>query len=208
MRKSLGLLVAGCLAVALGGCDQQPTQFNRGTQARSGVADRDAQAKRGASGVIEATAQYRAVKSTAAMNHGLRVGERVGTLSVTDDGSELTVEGSARGLDPEGPYVSLFYDKASPVQGPGACEPGRNVGTGTDHPLSLTQAQMEIGDGGSLALWDVAEDGTATLGPTSTLEYVPVDMIGTVSIRDARVNNGFGPEAVVACGKVTRDPAH
>lgn len=164
-------------------------------------------ANHGATGVIEAGAVYRAVNSTAAKNHGFRVGERVGTLSVTDDGSNLTVEGVASGLDPDVGYVSLFYDKASSPQGPRAWEPGRNVGIGTDHPLSLTLKQMEIGEEDeSIDFWVVDSDGDATLGPTSTVEYVPADMIGTVSIRDVRVNDGFGPDAVVACGKVTHDP--
>ena len=194
-------LLAGLVIL---GCDRQPHQPQRaGTE----VEVTDLQADHGVKAVASATAEYRVVNSTAARNHGLQVGERVGILSVTDDGSSLVVEGSASGLDPAGVYVSLFYDKASSPQGPRACEPGRNVGTGTDHPLSLTLGQMEIGSGGSLDLWNVDMNGDATLGPTSTLEYVPVDMIGTVSIRDARVNAGFGPQAVVACGKVTHDPA-
>lgn len=173
----------------------------------------DVQASHGTTGMIEASAEYRAVESLAADNHDFRVGEKVGSLSVKDDGSNLTVEGTASGLDPEGAYVSLFYDKRSSVQGipasdraahnAGACEPG----LGEDHPQFLTEAQMVIGSDGSIDLWDVRADGTASLGPTSTLAYVSVEKIGTVSIRDARVNEGFGPEAVVACGVVTHDPA-
>lgn len=206
MRNVISLFVAAVVPLAAGACTEQPTTPDPAAQ--EGVL-----AKRGASGVIEARAVYRAVKSTAAGNHGFRVGERVGTLTVTDDGSSLTVEGSASGLDPEGVYVSLFYDKRSSAHGipasdnaasnAGACEPG----TGSDHPQFLTAGQMEIGSGGTLDTWDVESDGDATLGPTTTVEYVPVDMIGTVSIRDARVNNGFGPQAVVACGVVTRAPA-
>lgn len=195
MGKVLSLSVVGILAVAMAACDEQPTESTP-------LEPAEVRASHGATGVLEATAIYKAVKSQAAANHGFRVGERIGTLSVTDDGSELTVVGSASGLDPDGPYVSLFYDKASPAQGPVACEPGRNVGTGTDHPLSLTIAQMEIGSGGSIDLWDVDGSGNASLGPTSTLEYVPADMIGTVSIRDARVGGGLVPDAVVACGVV------
>lgn len=207
MRKLLCLSVAGLFALALGACDEKPT-------APTAAELPAVQASHGTAGVIEASATYRAVNSTAAENHGFRVGERVGTLSVTDDGSSLTVEGAASGLDPGGIYVSLFYDKRSSAQGipassqaannAGACEPG----VGEDHPQFLTVEQMEIGSGGSIDLWDVDSDGDATLGPTSTLEYVSARKIGTVSIRDARVNGGFGPQAVVACGVVTHDPAN
>lgn len=201
MRKLLTLPLIAALSVGFAACDGQPTEPTADASLQSVARSH------GATGVFDATAVYRAVNSTAAANHGLRVGERVGTLSVTDDGAALTVVGSASGLDAAGVYVSLFYDRASPAQGPDACEPGRKVGTGTGHPLSLTIAQMEIGSAGSIDLWDVDASGNASLGPTSTLEYVSAGMIGTVSIRDARVNNGFGPEAVVACGVVRHDDA-
>jgi len=195
MKKSLDLLLLTALALAVGACDGEPTDT-------VGIEDLSMVANHGAAEVIEAVATYKAVKSTAAANHGFTVGEGVGTLTVIDDGSALIVEGMASGLDPAGPYVSLFYDKASPAQGPDACEPGRGVGTGTDHPLSLTIGQMVIGSGGTIDLWEVDASGEGTLGPTSTVEYVSADMIGTVSIRDARVNGGFGGDAVVACGVV------
>lgn len=123
-----------------------------------------------------------------------------GSITVTDDGGAITVVGSATGLDPAniGGYVSLFYDKASSVQGPHACEPGRNVGTGTDHPLSLTILQMILDDA-----WVVDSDGVGSFGPASPLAYVPADMVGTISIRDVRVSGGVGPEAVVACARLT-----
>lgn len=206
MRRLFGLSVLAVLVALAGACDERPVEPAT-TQVQS------LQASHGTNGVIQASATYRAVKSTAAENHGFRVGEKIGTLSVTDDGTSLTVEGEASGLDPAGVYVSLFYDKRSSVRGSpssdkaannaAACEPG----LGSDHPQFLTVEQMEIGSGGSIDLWDVAGDGTATLGPTSTLEYVPVKKIGTVSIRDGRVNGGFGPQAVVACGMVTHDPS-
>lgn len=136
-----------------------------------------------------------------------------GSVSIADDGSSLTIEASAVGLDPDNKgegegYVSLTYDLASPVRGPEACEPGRGVGTGTEHPLSLTLLQMLIGDADSegpfgLELWDVDSGGEGTLGPVGVHEYVPVDRIGTVSIRDLRINGGFGPEAVMACARIT-----
>lgn len=188
MRKLISLPVVAALLGLAAACQEQHP-----TAPESAIA-----ADHGRTGVIEARADYRAVGTEAAENHGLRVGESVGTLSVTDDGSDLTVSGEASGLDSEGLYVSLFYDLASPAQGPEACEPG----VGENHPLFLTDEQMEIGSGGSIDVWDVDANGDATLGPTSTLEYVPAQKIGTVSIRDVRVNDGFGAQAVVACGVV------
>lgn len=106
--------------------------------------------------------------------------------------------------------MPLFYDTASSDRGnpssdsanigASACEPGV---INADHLLFLTIEQMEIGSGGTLDVWLVKPTGEATLGPTPTLEHVPVKKIGTVSIRDARVNGGFGPEAGIACGDVT-----
>lgn len=225
MRKLLSLSVVGLLALAVGSCGEQPT--DPATTELPSV-----KASHGAGGVIEASAVYRAVGTEAAEElNGFERGERVGTLSVTDDGSSLKVTGSARGLDPEVIYVSLFYDKRSSAQGSpksgraalnaSACEPGAGTALGADHPQFLTAGQMEIGPGtspGPLAWWDVEPDGTARLGPTSTQEYVPVKKIGTVSIRDTRIAQvdldgdgepepGTGPDAVVACGVVTHDPA-
>lgn len=228
MRKLLSLSVVGVLALAMGGCDERPTE-----PATSQVEAPSVKANHGTSGTVEASAVYRAVGTEAAAElNGFQRGERVGTLSVTDDGSSLTVTGSASGLDPEVVYVSLFYDKRSSAQGSpksgraavnaSACEPGVGTALGADHPQFLTAGQMEIGPGsspGPLAWWDVAPDGSATLGPTSTHEYVPVEEIGTVSIRDTRIAQvdldgdgepepGTGPDAVVACGVVTLDPAN
>lgn len=194
---TFGLFITGCDGTSTGpgvasneavqGPKQAPTAYSHGK-----------------TGKYVANGTYRAVKSTAAMNHGFRVGETVGEIWVTDDGSALTVKGTAEGLvNNDTRYVSLFYDKASPPQGPEACEPGVEEG----HPLFLTLEQMEIGSGGTLDFWDVDSNGDATLGPTTTVAYVPAKMIGTVSIRDVTVNRGFGPEAVVACASVTHAPA-
>lgn len=127
-----------------------------------------------------------------------------GVVAILDDGSKTVVSALAMGLDPDNSvgYSSLLYDRASQLQGPEACEPGKNVGTGTDHPQSLTLLQMIIGNFGT-GEWVVNADGTGSLGPFETLEYVSLDRVGTISIRDLRINGGFGPEAVVACGKVT-----
>lgn len=214
MRRILALSGSLLLAVAVSACDQQPMTVDSQTQAAPAT---DLNASHGSGVITEASAVYRALGTEAAELNGLDRGERIGTLTVTDDGNEnLTVVGSARGLEQDVVYVSLFYDKRSSAGGSpsssnaalnaGACEPG----VGSDHPQFLTDGQMEIGPGsspGPLAWWDVDSDGTATLGPTSTQEYVPIKKIGTVSIRDARVNGGLGAEAVVACGVVTRTPA-
>lgn len=218
MRKLMSLSLAVLFAGVAGACEQLPEQPSQDVP--------DASASHGATDETEATATYRAVDTEAANEHGLRVGQQVGTLSVTDDGSELTVTGEASGLlDDDERYISLFYDKASSAQGPHACEPG--VGEG--HSLFLTPAQMIIGPGSNTvfpppfgaphAAWVVDASGDATLGPSGTLQYVPTDMIGTVSIRDLTVSDadldgdgeldpGAGPEAVVACGVVTHDAAN
>lgn len=225
MRRLLGVSVAVLLVLPLVACDEQPTRLEDQGQVAS---ETEMSASHGSSDQVTASAVYRAVGTAAADSNDFDRGERVGTLTVVDDGEELTVTGEARGLDPEVVYVSLFYDKRSSVQGSpasgeaannaAACEPG----LGEDHPQFLTGEQMEIGPGdspGPLAWWDVESDGTATLGPTSTHEYVPVEEIGTVSIRDTRIAQvdldgdgepepGTGPEAVVACGVVTHDPAN
>lgn len=229
MRKLLTLSVVALLALTVGACQDQPTAVDQAqpevsaSQSATGVSP----ANNAGNGMVAASGVYRAVNSTAAKNHGLRVGEEVGTISVVDDGSALTITGEASGLmaDEDQRYVSLFYDRAASVQGPRACEPGRNVGFApeSDHPLALTLGQMVIGPGtpphsilvlgAPHATWDVDSDGGATLGqptPTSTLEYVPADMVGSVSIRDTEIDGpigpGTGPDAVVACAKITHEP--
>ena len=131
-----------------------------------------------------------------------------GAVAIIDDGTKTVVSALAIGLDPSNStgYSSLFYDRASQLQGPEACEPGKNVGIGTDHPQSLTFPEMIIGNFGT-GEWVVNADGSGSLGPFETDDYVSVDRVGTMSIRDLRVIGPFGPgtgtAAVVACGKVT-----
>lgn len=220
MRKIGSLIIVTLLAVPMAACDEQPTDLARDTQV---TPRQEVAASHGQTGVVEATAVYRAVDTEAARAHGFERGERVGTLHVVDDGSSLTVTGQASGLAPDADerYWSLFYDKASSAQGSpssdnahvgaNACEPGV---FDSDHPLFLTLGQMIIGDGTGgpfglgLDFWDVDGDGNGSLGPTSTVEYVPVKEIGTVSIRDGQFLDPNNPEQqVVACGVVTHDPA-
>lgn len=229
MRRLLSLSMVVLLALALGACQDRPTTVEQGSAATASQGETEVSpADHGSNGQLEAGGVYRAVNTTAASNHGLSVGEKVGTISVVDDGSELAITGEASGLTADGDqrYVSLFYDNASSVQGPHACEPGKNVGFApqSDHPLALTLGQMVIGPGtpphsililgAPHASWNVDSDGEATLGqptPTSTLEYVSADMVGSVSIRDTEIDGpigpGTGPDAVVACAKITHQPA-
>lgn len=203
MRKLISLFVAGLLAVSLGACDQQLTRPD--TQS----SETQINADRGQASTVVASADLRAVKTLGARDHGFKVGEKVGTIEVTDDGTTIVVtDGEASGLDPGNSfgYLSLFYDKLSSVAGSpssensainaSACEPGADE----EHPLHLTEGQMLA------AIWAVDSDGNGTPFDLDG-EYVAVDEIGTVSIRDLRINEGFGPDAVVACGVVTRDPA-
>lgn len=121
-----------------------------------------------------------------------------GHLAITDDGSSLTVTGTARGLDPSNPvgYASLFYGIGSVPGGPHSCEPAPEAEN------RLTQAQMFIG------FWVVAADGTGTLNATMTGDaYAPVERINTASIRDLNIGGGFPQESVRACGQIAVHPA-
>ncbi len=127
-------------------------------------------------------------------------GSRVrGALSITDDGSELMIAGTADGLDPLNTigYISLFYGIGSVPGGPRACEPA------PDPANRLSEAQMFIG------FWTVDSDGSGTLGPVTMSgdAYASVDRISTVSIRDLRIGDGDPQEAVRACGKIAVHPA-
>lgn len=183
MRKLLALIATAVLALTLTACGEQPTEPETtrlpGVEASHGSSDQ---------------ARTVAVELKEINRSGIS-----GQVTLRDDGSSIVVDdGSATGMDPanSGGYLSLFYDKASPPNGPEACEPGT---TDPDHPLFLTDAQM------AGAIWLVDGNGDGT--PLDLAgEYVPVDRVGTMSIRDLRVNEGFGPEAVVACGKVTHGP--
>ncbi len=110
-----------------------------------------------------------------------------GEIEFTDDGSTLTIDGEAEGMDPTAPpntYISLIYDNGSVATGPDACEP------------VLGLSDMFVG------VWVVDEDGEGTLAATNPNA---LGQFRTMSIRDTRINGGFGPLAVAACGVVETD---
>ena len=117
-----------------------------------------------------------------------------GRITFTDDGSTLTVTGTATGLTPGEIYVSLIYDNGSSPGGPEACEP--TIFDPTDPDFLLPT--MFVG------VWVNAGDGTGTLAAINTnggADYVPLSKFKTISIRDTSINWGFGPLAVAACGE-------
>lgn len=65
----------------------------------------------------------------------------------------------------------------------------------------------------SKALETVDGDGTGALSATDVFDevsetrvYVPLAKFRTISIRDTTINDGIGPEAMVACGHVATHP--
>lgn len=144
------------------------------------------------------TVTLEAVKTEAARRHGFQFGDDVGTITITDktsaDPHEIVVSGTASGLDSDNSlgYVSLFYDLGSPETGPRACEP--TVHNPNDEDF-LTNEQMLGG------VWMVDGNGDGTLIDLDG-EYVSLEKIGSISIRDTRIGNGFGTQAVVACADV------
>lgn len=125
--------------------------------------------------------------------HPVNQSKILGTINFTDDGTTLTVQGTASGLEPGVTYTSLIYDNGSVSGGPTACEPVTGA---------LTQAQMFVGS------WSVDANGNGMLGPVSKsgANYAALDEFRTISIRDTRINGGIGPQAVVACGQVADHP--
>lgn len=126
-----------------------------------------------------------------------------GRIAFVDNGSELRITGDARGLNPGHNHVSLIYDVDSPATGPEACEPAifDPEDPGFILPtMFVSQWAVGMNGAGSLRMINIVE------GPTGRRVRVPLEKIGTVSIRDATINGGFGPEAVVACGEVVTRP--
>lgn len=239
MRKLLSLMVAGAFMLALGACDE-PVTTPEGLQVQADHGSSGEVTATAVYRAVDTKAARANGFEPGERIGTLHVTDDGSSLTVTGEVRGLDVvqvDGDLAFQDGDGlkGYWSLFYDKASSAQGnpvsdnahPGAsaCEPGV---FNPDHPLFLTLGQMAIGPGPFFkgvsffpgfdnfpgqAAWDVAEpDGTATLGPASTLEYVPVKDIGTVSIRDGRfldeARQGDPEQMVVACGVVTHAPAN
>ena len=95
-----------------------------------------------------------------------------GRVTLTNDGSVLTVRGTAEGL--VGTEFSLLYDILSVATGDLACEPGIDDVTA---PGDLTGPEM--GTGGQL-VWEVSRNGHGRLNGTVD---VGLDKVRTISIR-------------------------
>lgn len=109
-----------------------------------------------------------------------------GHITFTETADGVAVAGTATGLEPStGRYETLVYDVGSVPGGPIACEPTGGLGF-TD---------MFVG------VWSVDAAGNGTLNQLNRA-IAPIGEFDTVSIRDTTINNGIGPEAVVACGQV------
>lgn len=110
-----------------------------------------------------------------------------GRIDFTSVPGGLLVTGTATGL--QGPsiarYVSLVYDLGSEPGGPTLCEPTAPI------------------EGMFVGIWAVDAMGNGSLiqvAPPGAI--APLSVIDTISIRDTTINDGFGPEAVVACGEI------
>lgn len=133
-----------------------------------------------------------------------------GELRFRSNGSELIARGKAKGMDPNGFYISLYYDILSVATGDFACEPGFDfsdpfLGATADAPGRLTLFEMGIDSstGMPLLIWvptdDHHGDGKRTVHGAVDVD---LDRVRTFSIRDASINDGIGPLAVVACGVI------
>ncbi len=125
------------------------------------------------------------------------------TIRFVDDGTTLTVTGTAKGLDPGETYLSNIYDLDSVADGPDACAPAIFDPRDPDFILP----KMFLG------FWTVDEDGVGKLFATNTnggADHVPLDKIGTVSVRlvaGPPTMPGGPPETkLVACGSVSESP--
>jgi hypothetical protein len=118
-----------------------------------------------------------------------------GVINFTDDGTTLTTNGTATGMDPDDVYISLIYDNKSRPGGPLACEPMIFDSGDPDFILPT----MFIGE------WSVDPAGNGTLTAINTnggADYVSLDKIKTISIRALSI--GFER---VACGNEATHPA-
>ena len=85
--------------------------------------------------------------------------------------------------------MTLVYDTASVPGGPTVCEP------------TVPMPGMFVG------IWVSDSAGNGLLIQLAAPgDIAPLGSIDTVSIRDTTINDGFGPEAVVACGEIAVNP--
>ena len=122
-------------------------------------------------------------------------------IQFVDDGTTLTVTGTATGLDPAESYVTLIYDNGSVPGGPKACQP--TIFDPTDPDFLLMT--MFIG------FWTVDGEGQGTLEAINTnggLDYVPLGRFRNTSVR---LVTGPPPKGsvipmteLVACGHVSK----
>ncbi len=126
-----------------------------------------------------------------------------GHLTIRDDGSGLSIRGTAQGLDPAIIYASLVYDIDSVATGDFACEPAFGIGPATgDAPGRLTIDEMGLVGGMTPDLvWVVSPNGHAQLSGTVDVD---LDRVRAISIRNTDIigpdGPGSGPLAVMACG--------
>lgn len=135
---------------------------------------------------IPAYADHSPTVTAQARQHPLNQSGAAGRIDFTSVAGGLLVTGTATGLQPSiGRYVTLVYDVGSVPGGPTACEP------------TVELPGMFVG------IWAVDALGNGMLiqlAPAAAI--APLSEIDTVSIRDTTINQGFGVEAVVACGQI------
>jgi hypothetical protein len=135
---------------------------------------------------VSVYADHSAVVTAQATQHPVNQSGAKGRINFMSVPGGLLVTGTATGLAPSvGRYVSLVYDLPSVPGGPTVCEP------------------VEPIDGMFVGIWSVNSSGNGTLiQVVPPGEVAPLSVIDTISIRDTTINEGFGPEAVVACGEI------
>lgn len=121
-----------------------------------------------------------------------------GALAFVDDGSVLQVVGIATGLDPTLDYATLIYDVQSDEKGPDPCTPQLPEGDPDD--LRNTEC---------VGSWVLTSSGMGMLEATNVFDevgggrvYMPLDKIGTTSIRQTSGATCPRPRPRQACGKV------
>lgn len=140
-------------------------------------------------GIVAAPGAAAQEATTAHANlHPVHQSGVLGSVDFVEEAGRVQVTGTATGLQPSASrYVSLVYDLDSVPGGPVGCEPG------PDDPIG--PVGMFVGS------WVVDAGGNGILVQENPL-VASLEQVDNVSIRDTQINNGFGPEAVVACGQI------